>query len=120
MMQQEMENETMGMPIHIFCVNAPGTEGAIPEMVDGRMLPLLQDTVAEDVADLWHAHHFDLVVLDGDNAVVRVINLAQDDLMDSDNYAAMKQMLLEMSDNGGMMHGGGGAGMGSGMGPGMR
>jgi len=116
MMQQEIENESMEMPVHLFCVNAPGTEGAIPEMVDGRMLPLLQDTVDEPVAELWHAHHFDLVVLDADNAVVTVINLGQNDLMDPANYAAMKRMLLDMSENGGQpMHGAGGPGMGPGM-----
>jgi len=107
MMQQEMDSESMGMPIHLFGINGPGTEGSIPDMVDGRMIPLLQDTIVDPVSGLWGAQHFDLVVLDADNMVATIINLGQNDLTDPANYAAMKEMLLEMATTGIMpMHGG--------------
>lgn len=96
-MQEDLVGDAPMRPVHLFGVNAPGTESGVPEMVDGRMLPLLQDTLADGVAGTWEAKHFDLVVLDARNVVVAVLPLLENDLTDPASYEAVRAMLLEIA-----------------------
>jgi hypothetical protein len=76
-------------------VNAVGHESGVDGMSEGRDLPLLQDTAAEDAWASWSVTYRDVVVLDRDNRVFGVFNLTEHDLSDSANYAALQQMLLD-------------------------
>ncbi len=91
-----MQNELDGEPIHILGLNEAGLEAGNAEMVEGRDLPLLQDTTADDVWGSWEVEWRDVVLLDRENRRRYVYNLTDHDLADSESYEALKQALLEL------------------------
>lgn len=93
-MQQELDTEAPSTPIHLLGVNSIGAEVGNAEMVDGRVLPWLQDTQEIAAGALWAAEHFDVVILDRWNVPYAVFNLLDNDLADPANYAALKDLLL--------------------------
>ncbi len=58
-------------------------------------LPILQDTVTDDVWGAWGAVWRDVVILDPDNERSTVYNLTTYDLADVANRDALKQLLLD-------------------------
>ena len=94
-MQGELDAEFPDLPIQLLGVNGAGYEAGVPEMIDGRVLPLLQDTAEDDVWGAWQVVYRDVVILDRDNAPVGVFNLTEHDLADAADYAALKTMLID-------------------------
>ena len=97
-MQNEMENEGHGMPVHMAGVNEPGREAGNDTFTVGLGLPWLQDTAEEMAGGAWGAEHFDLVILDPDNVEVAVYNLIEYDLSDPANYDEIKRALAAVAD----------------------
>ncbi|MEZ6121383.1 MAG: dockerin type I domain-containing protein [Pirellulaceae bacterium] len=76
-------------------------ESGNPNMTDGRDLPWLQDVDSDqnDVSDvwydLWQIEYRDVWILDAEGEHVATYNLTVHDLAEPDNYATMKQMLVD-------------------------
>ena len=83
------------MPIEILGVNeksmASGNAGFIAE----RTLPWLQDTDVANVWTSWQVNWRDVIVLDGENKVVRIYNLSDYDLSVPANYNALRTILID-------------------------
>ena len=81
--------------IQILGVNESGQESGNSGMVQGRLLPLLQDTQQEQVwGGRWQVVYRDVVMLDAQNRRVAVYNLTTHDLNDPANYAELRDLLL--------------------------
>lgn len=74
-------------------VNAVGEEAGTPDMVDGRVAPWLQDTIAIDAWGLWVMEPDDLVILDTLGRVFAIYNLQVEDLGDATDFDNIKQTL---------------------------
>ena len=92
-MQQELLAE--GYAIHIYGINAAGKDHSNDLITDGRDLPWLQDTAADDVWGEWLADWRDLVVLDANNELAWRQNLTDHDITLEANYADVKQRILD-------------------------
>lgn len=92
-MQQEIAGTTP-LEIHILGVNEAGQESGNPSIVNGRVIPWLQETSDQHVWSDWKVAYRDVVILDVTNTVVGVFNLTTHDLSKSEEYAALKAMLL--------------------------
>jgi hypothetical protein len=84
--------------IQIHGVNEPGFESGNKSMTSGRDLPWLQDTEEEAVWDMWDPTYRDVVILDGNNEIYAVFNLTSYSLSNSDNYEALKALLIAAHD----------------------
>lgn len=91
-MQNEL-NAVYPDSIYLFAVNEVGLEDSTGEMAVFGDLPLLQDTVEENVWGTWAVTYRDVVILDGEGRRVGVYNLTVNDLSDPVMYAALKTML---------------------------
>jgi len=80
--------------IRIAGVNAPELAAGNPGMVEGRVLPWLQDTKAVNAWGLWQVDFRDVIVLDDENKVVAIYNLTTYDLGKPENYVALRNILL--------------------------
>jgi hypothetical protein len=80
--------------VQLLGVNAVGQEAFNDLMCQGRVLPWLQDTPAQDVWTRWGVTWRDVVILGPDNSRVTVFNLTTHDLSDTTNYHALKRLLL--------------------------
>jgi hypothetical protein len=94
-MQGEIDAEFPDLGVALLGVNGAGFESGVPLMVDGRVIPLLQDTAADDVWTAWGVEYRDVIVLDRDNVPVGVFNLTDHDLSQMGEFAALKGMLLD-------------------------
>jgi hypothetical protein len=79
--------------VRILGVNAVGQESGNPQMVAGRDLPLLQETLAQPVWTTWEVTWRDVVILDAANRRIGVYNLTEHPLSEATNYAELKAML---------------------------
>jgi hypothetical protein len=75
-------------------INAAGLEEHNDLIMEGRVLPWLQDPF-DDVWSSWGAEWRDIFVVDGSGIVVDKRSLTSFDLQDDDNYAAYKALLAE-------------------------
>ena len=64
-------------------------------MTADRVLPWLQPETGEDVWALWEVVYRDVVILGPGNEHLGSFNLTTNDLSDPENYAALKDQLLE-------------------------
>jgi len=96
-MQDELDGEAPEAGIVILGLNEVGHESGNPEMVDGRDLPWLQDSVEQLVWASWAVTFRDVVILDRDNVPVAVFNLTEHNLSVASEYAALKQLLLDIA-----------------------
>ncbi|MCK6550358.1 hypothetical protein L6R52_31265 [Myxococcota bacterium] len=76
-------------------INGAGYEDAVPGMAERGNIPLLQDTAAANVWGAWAAAYRDVVILDRENRRIAVFNLTVHDLGQPDQYAALKQLLVD-------------------------
>jgi hypothetical protein len=67
-------------------------------MSNGGDLPLLQDTVSQDVWSDWAAEWRDLFIVDADNHAIGVFNLTTYDLANSANYQATKRIFIAVAE----------------------
>ena len=66
-------------------------------MINGRILPWVQDNADQRVWESWEVIIRDLFILDRDGNVVEVVNLDPSE-NDGDNYLTIKNLLLEARD----------------------
>jgi len=81
--------------VEILGVNLFSAGGGTSLMVAGRVLPLLQDTQETNAWGAWGAELDDVIVLDRENRLVTVYNLAANNLATAANYNALMQILLD-------------------------
>lgn len=99
-MQDELDASDPQLEIQLLGVNGYGHHFGNAAATAGRDIPLLQDVDADgdngsDVWDLWDITYRDVVILDDENVQVGVYNLTEHDLADPDNYATLRQMLVD-------------------------
>jgi hypothetical protein len=94
-MQTELLNENAASIIRNLGINQIGAEAGNLDNCNGRDIPWLQDTTADDVWTDWAVTYRDVVVLNAANEPVAVYNLTVHDLSDSANYAELKQILKD-------------------------
>jgi len=79
----------------LLAINERGHSSDIPIAVEGRDLPLLQDDNWSLAWDNWGATWRDVMVLDGENEIVGIINLTGNSLGETENRAELEALLLE-------------------------
>lgn len=97
-MQSEIDAELGGDPgskVQFVGINEAGHEAGNPLITNGRNLPWLQDTIDEQVWKNWGITFRDVVVLDAENRPIAVHNVTTYPLSVTENYAALKQILLD-------------------------
>jgi hypothetical protein len=94
-MQQEIDAANPHMHVRILGVNRAGLESGNAGITSGRTLPWLQETESQPCWTTWDVTWRDVVILDAQNRRVGVYNLTEHDLLDPENYAALKTMILE-------------------------
>jgi len=100
-MQEELRATYPVLRIQLLGVNEKDQEPGNPSITAGRTLPWLQDVDADGNAksdvwyDRWNVTYRDVVILDGSNAKVSVYNVTVHDLAAAENYAALKEMLVD-------------------------
>ena len=99
-MQQELDAENPELNIKILGINEAGHESGNPDIIAGRDLPWLQDINDDgdgdsDTWESWDVTFRDVVITNAENEQVAVYNLTNNDLANSDNFAALKSLLLD-------------------------
>jgi hypothetical protein len=94
-MMTELAGEEVPVEIRILGVNRRGSEAGNAGMTAGRSLPWVQDDAEALVWSRWNAAWRDVVILDTRSARMHVYNLTEHRLSVSENYAALKAMLLD-------------------------
>ena len=99
-MQQELDAENPELNIKILGINEAGHESGNPDIIAGRDLPWLQDIDDDgdgdsDTWESWDVTFRDVVITNAENEQVAVYNLTNNDLANSDNFAALKSLLLD-------------------------
>lgn len=76
-------------------MNEAGRESGLSTMADEGDIPLLQDDSTANAWSNWAVTYRDVIVLNGENEPVGVLNLTNNDLADPANYTALKQLFLD-------------------------
>jgi len=84
--------------IALLGVNERGHESGVPEMVAGRVIPLLQDVKKVNAWREWEVTYRDVIILDRDGVPVGVFNLTEHDLASMGEYETLKGMLLDVAE----------------------
>ena len=93
-MQGELDADYPGLGVHLLGVNEVGYESGIATMSAGRTLPLLQDLADVGLWASWAVTWRDVIILDGRNEKLTVYNLTEHNLEDTENYSALKDLLI--------------------------
>ena len=96
-MQDELGAADTSLSIEIVGVNEVGFESGNDTFTDGRDLPWLQEA-GEGVWGAWNVTYRDVIIVDGENKVVAVYNLTDNDLADTAKYDALKQLFLDAAE----------------------
>ncbi len=91
-MQRDLLAANPATKIRLLGVNNIESEGGVPLMAAGHVLPLLQDP-DDGVWKSWAVTWRDVVVLDAANRRVTVFNLTEHDLREPANYASLLAIL---------------------------
>lgn len=100
-LQKELRDTYPALRIQFLGVNEQGQEAGNPSMTAGRVLPWLQDVDADSNGksdvwyDSWNVTYRDVVILDGSNTKVGVYNVTVHDLATPENYAALRELLVD-------------------------
>ena len=99
-MQQELDSEEPELAISILGVNEFGQESGNSLVTAGRDLPWLQDIDDggdgnSDTWDSWDITSRDVIITDSNNVQITAYNLTNNDLANADNYATLKQLLID-------------------------
>jgi hypothetical protein len=92
-MQAEILAANPSSKIRLLAVNDFGHETGNPLAVEGRVLPLLQDTAEAAVWTSWGIAYRDVVILDGENRSLGVFNLTDHNLSLKVEYDALLDFL---------------------------
>jgi hypothetical protein len=96
-MQREVDTLATVRPIRIFGLNEAGQESGNAAICAGpppRSLPWLQDTQQAKVWTSWQVTYRDVIIVDGENKVIRAYNLTDHDLANGATYAELRDILL--------------------------
>lgn len=80
--------------VRILGVDEQGLESGNSDMVNGRVLPWLQDSTQVNAWSKWEVTFRDVVILDSKNHKIGVYNLTVHNLGVQANYDTLKAMLL--------------------------
>ena len=94
-MQTELASEYPEMDIQIIGINEIGFEDEDADMVADRELPWLQDDSVENVWETWGVTYRDVWILDGQNEVVGIYNLTENNLLDPSNYSDLMDIFVD-------------------------
>ena len=94
----QAELRVLGADVTIAGINAEGFDSGLGTMSELGDLPLLQDTVEDDVWGSWDAGYRDVYILNGDNILVGTYNLTTYSLAVEENYETLKAMFIAASD----------------------
>lgn len=92
-MQGEILAALPSSRIRILAVNDAGHESGNLLAVEGRTLPLLQDTPEAAAWAAWNPAYRDVLVLDGENRALGVFNLTDHNLSVAAEYEALLRIL---------------------------
>lgn len=81
--------------VRILGINAAGGESDNALMVEGRVLPWLQDRSDVSVWTQWHVTYRDVVILDTQGQEYARFNLTAHDLSKPENAEALRTLFLE-------------------------
>jgi len=95
-LQKKLDEDHPEAGIFILGVNRAGL-GDNEGMCEGRDLPWLQDTIEDDWWGSWGVSAFDVVIIDRQGNEFDVFNLADHDLSDTDEFAALEAILLDVA-----------------------
>lgn len=98
-MQGELNQIDTSSEIQILGVNGVGLESGNSAMTNGRTLPWLQDVAEQQVWISWAVAYRDVVILDEKNEVYAVYNLTTYDLANANNYATLKNLLIQAAND---------------------
>ena len=79
----------------IIGLNHMDKSGGNELMTEGRDIPWLQDTESADVWTEWGVLYRDVIVLNGKNEYVAVINLSLDNLENEESYSELLSLIIE-------------------------
>jgi hypothetical protein len=96
-MQNELDAAGLPVEVQILGSNAIGFEAGNASVCMNRDLPWLQDVPGQNVWVTWNVAFRDVVILDTDNVPVGVYNLSAHNLADPNNFATLKQMLVDVA-----------------------
>jgi hypothetical protein len=97
-LQGEIDAELGGEPgskVQFLGINETGLESGNSSVTNGRSLPWLQDTADQQVWKSWGIAFRDVVILDAENRPITVYNVTTYNLAVAENYAALKQIMLD-------------------------
>jgi hypothetical protein len=92
-MQEEIDTEGWSTETRLIGINQIGAESGNETICNGRSIPWLQDTAAQQVWQKWEVVYRDVVILDAENKRLAVFNLTIYDLAESANYDSLKSLL---------------------------
>jgi hypothetical protein len=96
-MQGDINMSGWPMEVQILGVNAAGSEVGNEAVCQGRDLPWLQDTAAQNVWRKWNVTYRDVIILDANNVPVARFNLTDKNLAYSWNYDALMSVLSDVA-----------------------
>jgi len=99
-MQKQIDAAGWPVPVRILGVNAAGEEDGNAYACNGRDIPWLQDTSAENAWGRWAVTWRDVVILDEQNEPIGVYNLTAHSLADSTSYAELMGILRRAAGGG--------------------
>ena len=92
-MQAEVLAARPSSRIRVLAVNRAGAESANAVAVEGKTIPLLQDTAADAAWAAWRVREHDVVILDGENDALGLYSLTLHDLSFAPDYDALLDYL---------------------------
>ena len=94
-LQVELALELGEGVIDLLAINEVGHDSGIEDATAGNSIPLLSDTSQTDAWGSWDADWRDLVIVDEDNLQVERISLTGFNLENTENYEALKALLID-------------------------
>jgi len=93
-LQQELDDSELEVPIKLHIINEVGFEHGQLDMAAEGDLPLLQDTFEEMIWVEWRVTYRDVMVLDTRGHYVGTFNLTAHDLAEPVNMEALESLLF--------------------------
>ena len=103
-LQNDLEQNRPDLDIQILGMNPVGHEIGNADTTEGRDIPWLQDVdldgdnKSDTWLTTWPSTYRDVVVVDANNVAVDVFNLTTNSLEDTDDYNALRQMLIDVAE----------------------
>jgi hypothetical protein len=93
-MQSDLAERYPELEMQIIGINEMGHTSGLETANAERTLPLLQDDETQRVWERWSVTYRDVIVLDGENKKVGVLNLTDNSLADEENKVTMEDLFL--------------------------